>query len=115
MIKLKLEPEVQKVILEGPQGPEEYELREMDAATRDDYLDQLARRMAVSPDGKIMGVRQIQGMQASLIARCLFRANGERVKEEEVQQWPASTVQALFETAQKMNHLVAEEGERKNV
>jgi len=85
-------------------------LREMTASKRDQYLDRLARRIKISPDGKSQGVAKFDGLQADLISSCLFR--GEiPVSVAEVQGWPAAVVGGIFKDAQDMNKLGTEHAE----
>lgn len=78
-----------------------YELREMTAGARDRYLDKLAPR--IGPDGK--SIIRFDGLQSDLLQETLFTKEGEAVKPEVIQSWPASLVNALFDEAQKLNHL----------
>lgn len=106
-LKLNLRTSSIPVTLEGEGGKsEEYQLCEMVAADRDKHLDSLADRIRLSPDGKPAGVKKFDGMQAELISRCLFK-DGKPVPKETIQSWPASVVGALFDEAQKLNHLNA--------
>ena len=84
---------------------EEYVLHEMTAAARDKYMDTLASRMRMGPDGKPTGVTKFEGMQADLIVASLRTKDGAAVRKDTVQSWPSSTVSGLFEEAQKLNLL----------
>lgn len=85
---------------------EEYELREMDAASRDRYLDSITSRMRMDKEGKPVGVARFEGMQADLLVHTLRKKEGGgTIRKEVIQSWPASTVTALFEEAQKLNLL----------
>lgn len=102
-------PGVLPVVLENERGIEEkYELREMSAASREKYLDQLTNRLAVDSNGKPKSVSRFEGMQAALLTKCLFKIEGEigvLVKESVIQAWPALAVSQLFSAAQQLNDL----------
>ena len=84
---------------------EEMELKEMNAAQRDRYLDSLSNRMRLDTAGRPAGVKKFDGLQSGLIALCLRRKDGSLVPEQTIQTWPASVVSGLFEMAQEINHL----------
>lgn len=85
----------------------ELELREMTASARDSYLDRLSSRMKFDNEGKPAGIKKFDGMQAELLAVCLFRG-GKAVTPQEIQGWPASVVSNLYKAAQELNHLNVE-------
>lgn len=119
-LRFKLQANVLPVEVEGPDGTVvEYELREMTAVTRDRYLDKLQKRMQLDANGRAAGIRKFEGMQADLVASCLFhKTDGRSVSEDVIQGWPASAVVSLFSAAQELNRLkqvVGEDAEPKNV
>ncbi len=79
-------------------------LREMSAALRDKYLDEMAARVRLSSDGTPQGIKKFEGLQADLLRKCLFR-DGKPVEPEEIQKWPSSVVAKLFAKAQEINGL----------
>lgn len=92
----------------GPDGPVLMEVREMNASSRDTYMQALSSRMEMDKEGKAVSVKNYQGLQSDLLSRCLFRGN-DLVTQEEIQTWPATAVQTLFDAAQKLNHLEKDE------
>ena len=95
----------------------DYELREMISSVRDKYLNTIKSRMLFNPKtGNPQGVKNFEGMQADLLARCLYDSDGNAVPLNTIQEWPASKVTTLFEAAQKLNglNLKKEEDESKN-
>ncbi len=108
----------QPVVLENERGQEEkYELREMSAANREKYLDQLTKRLSVDSSGKPRSVTKFEGMQAALLTLCLFKMEndiGTLVKEITIQSWPSSAVATLFEAAQKLNDLGVNKDDKKD-
>lgn len=104
-MKIQITTKTVPVTLEINGKPEEYELREMDAATRDKYMDALAGRMRLGPDNKPTGVLRFEGMQADLLAVTLRKKDGQLVRKDVIQSWPASVVDTLFQESQKLNLL----------
>lgn len=83
-----------------------YQLREMTAAERDNYLNRMQKRMKTDPSGKAIGVSNFDGMQADLLASCMTTvADSKPVTMGTIQAWPATVVTTLFEEAQKLNKL----------
>jgi len=87
----------------------EYKLVEMNAATRDKYMDTVAGRMRLDKDGKPQGVSKFEGMQADLLVHTLRSKDGKAVSKDTIQSWPSSTVSGLFQEAQKLNLLSGEQ------
>lgn len=102
------------VTLETPEGNIELEIREMSAASRDLYLDDLSTRMRLDAQGNPLGLKKFEGLQAGLLFRCLFRKDGKAINEADIQAWPASVVSELFTAAQSLNHLGKAEDPLKN-
>jgi hypothetical protein len=105
-MKLSLSFRQEQVTIEQDGKEVPYTVREMTAADRDRYLDHLTKRMEVGPDGRLTQMKDVVGLQSELLGFCLHR-DGQRVPVEEIQQWPASVVQALFDIAQDLNRLNA--------
>lgn len=123
-LKLNLSVSTLPVELDDNGTPQAYYLREMDAASRDKYLDTVSDRVRVTADGKPAGIKKFDGMQADLVSRCMFYGDGNNkdkpVSKEVIQKWPSSVVSQLYTEAQKLNHLIAKEkdeieAEAKNV
>ena len=107
-IKLSLSRKSSLVELGEGESTRKLELREMTAADRDKYLEDLSRRVRIDGSGKPAGVKDFNGMQAALLTRCLYEGD-KQVPMSEIQEWPAGTVTQLFQEAQKLNHLNQEE------
>lgn len=88
-IHLKLGTETQKFVLKDLVGRD-----------RDGYVTGLLTR---SKDNGNM--KDVNGLQASLLCRCLYNDKGALVSSEIVQQWPAKVVQALFDKAKEISGL----------
>ncbi len=109
-IQLKLVTNHIPVVLQSPDGTEEsYELREMTAAGRDSYLTKLGERTRLNTEGKPVGLKNFDGVQAELLALCFYNSKGERVSMKLIQTWPAAAVTTLYKAAQKLNHIGQEE------
>lgn len=85
-----------------------FELREMTAAQRDQYLTDLQSRFRLNKDGVAVGMKDFIGLQANLLSLCMFNEQGEPVSRDDVQTWPASCVTQLFKAAKEINHLADE-------
>lgn len=83
----------------------EYSLRELDGFERDKYLNSLSDRIRIDVNGKPSGVKNFDGLQASLLSKCLWDAEGKLVPISVVQKWPARVQSSLFEQAQKLSGL----------
>jgi len=92
-------------LADGAGLEQEYTLREMTAAQRDRYLDGISGRMRLGPDGKSVGIKKFDGMQADLLSLCLFGPDGNLAAADEIQKWPSSVVGQLFTMAQEINSL----------
>jgi hypothetical protein len=105
-LRLSLKGKEIKVVLETVEGSEDtFTLRELTGKTRDDYLTSNAARMRFNEDGKVTGVKSFDGLQSSLLSRCMFTETGDLVSAKIIQGFPASAVTALFEKAQELNAL----------
>jgi len=87
---------------------EAYVLVELDGKERDKYLNNVGGRVRTNKDGTPAGVRDFDGLEASLIAGSLRKIeNGERVPVDvaTIQGWPARVVSALFKAAKDLSAL----------
>lgn len=107
---LKLEVQARRIELEGKDGGS-FEIREMDSATRDKYLDLLSARAKVTDKGEVVGIKKMDGMHAELLTRCMYKIDDidhtkeTRVPVEQIQAWPSSVVTQLYRMAQELSHL----------
>jgi len=109
-MNLSLDPKILTVSLSQGGVSVEYELREMVASERDQYMDEVGDRLRLDASGKPAGVKKFEGMQSSLLSRCLFvKATNEKVTKPVIQSWPGSVVGSLFTEAQKLNGLGVDE------
>lgn len=94
------------VVMEMEDGSERHlVLREMHGTGRDAYLQSMAGRMRTDAKGNIIGVKNFDGLQASLLSKCLYDEVDELVSVKEIQAFPTKAVITLFKAAQKLNGL----------
>ena len=97
MKALSLNPSRERVVIDG----QEHYIVELTAQERDEYLNRVSERMRGD------GPARYDGLQAELVSRALRGPGDARFTFEAVQGWPAGTVAALFELAQRVNGLTA--------
>jgi len=111
-LKFSLQKQVIPVEMEtGPNMVETYHLVELTGKERDKYLDGMSGKMKYNPKGEPIGLKTFKGLQSSLLCLCLEDANEKKVKESDLEKYPASVVNDLFKAAQKLNAL-DEEGQK---
>lgn len=81
-----------------------YTMCELTGKQRALYLNEMNERINVSPDGKAE-VKDFEGIQESLLTRCLKDENGELIKLVVLNEYPASTLSDLFDDAQILSGL----------
>lgn len=92
-----------------------YVLIEMDGKQRDAYLNGMGQRIRHTPEGKPAGLKDYNGLQASLVASCLHEEetaespNRKPVAINTVQSYPARVLSALYDACKEMNDLDEEE------
>lgn|SRR3990167_11282250 len=115
MIELTLVGSSIPVALKNATGEtESLELREMTAASRDQYIDVVGGRMLFDPKGVPIGLKKAEGLQAELLSRCLYRTHDEKpvlVSKGEIQGWPTTVVNRLFDEARRLNR-INDDGEK---
>jgi hypothetical protein len=114
VIRLSLEQrEIPVVFTKPAKDPAEEDeeivavLRELSGTQRDKYLNNLGNRARTNKDGKVVGMKDFDGMQANLLTRCLYRVNtgnpDTAFKEGEVQAFPARIQSLLFDKAKELS------------
>lgn len=91
-------------------------IREMTGTLRDRWMNQMGKAVKIDPTGKNGKIQDHTGLYAGLIAACCYNEKGLQLAEGEVQSWPASQQELVFEICQEMNGLTkkAEEAEKKD-
>ena len=114
VLRLKAELAEVEVVLEpkDEDGEEKkFILRELIGKQRNKYMNKMTDRIRISPQGKVLGMKNFDGMQADLLSKCLYNDQDELVSVEEIEELPASTQQALFQKAQELSGLNQEQDE----
>ena len=88
----------------------EYTLREMTAMERDQWLQRFQKRMK---RGTTI-IQDFVGIEADLVAACLYDERDVRVPLELIKEWPASQQRRLAIACRRLNLLDAEEDDAKN-
>jgi hypothetical protein len=104
-LRLKKLRKTKEVILEGEDGQEEerYTLVEMMGPDREDWLNQHAKRLKIGPDGQPLGITEFKGLFSSLVCRCMFGSDGQKVPKAVFDSWGGSLQQILFAECRKLN------------
>jgi len=108
----KLDLREERVVLESRKhGKREYVIREMTGKARDAYLTHQAKNMSIEGDG-VKKIRSFNGMFSQLLSRCIYDGEtNELVPEKEILDWPAATIEALFDIANNLSSLTEESQE----
>ena len=115
-IRLKLILEMQDLILETEDGDKKYTLKELTGFDRNKYLNKMSSRAKMGDDGKTLTLKNFDGFQSDLLHISLYNDADEAVSVEEIEAFPASTQQTLFEMSQKLSKLdLDKDSEAKNV
>lgn len=115
-IRLSLKRAETPIILETVDGVEKaYKLREMLGKDRDTYLTRMGDKVRYNANGKVTGIKSFDGLQASLLEKCLYDENDHLVSLTDIQNFPTKTQNELFKLAQELNGLNQKaENESKN-
>jgi len=105
MSKFSLKRKSEVLTFETENGDIEFTLKEMSAARRDSYLQKLQARVELNEDGSAKGVSNFVGLQAELIHESLEDKGGSPLPLEDIQEWPANVVAAVYEKCQVFNGL----------
>lgn len=103
-MKLSLKRRSEKIELETETGEfVEYEIRELSASEREQWMNDAAERTA---DEK---KRNFRGFFSKLLSYALYDQNGKAVAANVIDAMPATTVEALYERALVVSRLKEEE------
>lgn len=96
----------QKIEIEDESGqPQEYIVREMMGVDRDLYMTFMSGKFRVDERGKVVGMKDFNGLQSDLIRRCLYGPDGKPVEERKIKLWPASLQNAVHKLCRQINAL----------
>lgn len=105
-LEIDIDVEERPVKVKRKDGTEKnYVLRELTGRQRGQYLNGMNSRLQVSQDGKVTGIKDFIGMEASLLNKCLYNDENKLVTDNELQELPARVLRKLFEAAQVLSGL----------
>lgn len=93
---------------EEGQEPKQYTVRTMKNKEKTDWQNFVSGNMKYTPSGKPQGVSKFDGLESSLITKCLRDPDGNPVPQSVIDDWPAPLVTALFKECQDVNGLTPE-------
>lgn len=94
-----------------------YTVRELAGTQRDEYMESRKENFNHDKDGNVTGIKTMKGMIANLLKHCVYDDTGKVVSAEEIERWPISTQQELFQMALEVSNVMPkkeEAGEDKN-
>src|SRR5690606_1747028 len=93
-----------------------YTVRELSGKERDEYLTETSKRFRTDQSGKAIGVRDFDGLQSSLLVRCMTDDETNKlVTVNFLAGLPARIQEDLYERARKISKLNKEaKAEAKN-
>jgi len=83
-----------------------YTLRELTSQQRAKFLNGLGSRVKYTKSGKTKGLNNHEGLQESLLEKCLLDEDNQLVKKDTMKEWPSGMVSDLFEAAQELSGMV---------
>jgi hypothetical protein len=112
VLEFELALKFQSINIKGLDGvTQEYLVCEMTGTQLEEYLNSMKDRV-IMDGGRVVGMKQFNGMYTSLLARTTKRSDGSFVPLAELDKWPASLQKKLFKIAQTLNDLDDEAGKR---
>lgn len=78
-----------------------YQIRELNGRDRDKFMRVLTSMLDFAPDGTAKPKRA-DGLELELVSLSLF-LNGAVVPREELEEWPATVIEALAEVASEIS------------
>ena len=105
-LKLTLRLKEIPVELETEEGvTETYVIKELTGKERDTFLTSMGTRIRYNGKGEPSGLKNFDGVQASLLSLCLCDAQGEKVPEKTIQMFPATAQNEMFKAARELSAL----------
>lgn len=90
----------------------DYVIRELLGKAKGKWMTKMGPRMKMDHRGQPVGVKNFEGLQASLICLCMFeKVSGTAVTEEIIENWPAKVQDKLFLACQKINGMTTQSAE----
>jgi single-stranded DNA-specific DHH superfamily exonuclease len=81
----------------------DYILKELMGSGRDTIANNESSKWRTNEKGEVVGRKDYTGTMSGLIAACLFDEANKPVSEMQIQQWPTTAQEVLFEECQKLN------------
>lgn len=105
-LKLKFKNfRIKETKADGSENILDYTLNELDGTGRDYYMNNIAERTVIGSDGKAAQIKNFVGIQSNLLARSVRDSEGKLVKEDVIQGWPSSMLDALYRECKKLSAL----------
>ncbi len=83
-----------------------YKMREMDGTLRDRYMNDMNRRFRnVSSDGSVARIEDPTKIHVNLLNLCLLDDQNKAVPVDELQKWPTTALEELYDIAIIFNGL----------
>lgn len=106
-LRLKVQ-EFQVVDTEGRNRT--FKLKALTGDQRASFLNDMNRRIKMSPSGNPIGMTDFRGMQESLLGMCVYDDSDQLVPIDQLKTWPASVLGDLYDIAQELSSLNLGEG-----
>lgn len=85
-----------------------FTITELTGKQRDQYLDANRARLKLDK-GKVVGLTSFQGIHAELLTLCMADLNRALVTKDQIDGWPASVTEQLFDAARSLSKLGKDE------
>jgi len=111
MATFSLKLKTEEVAIETKEGTEvTYTICEMVGRHMTEYLDE-SKNNVLMADGKVVGMKSFDGLYAKLLERTVKDSEGELILRPMIDLWPSSMQKGMFEIAQRLNGLGAEDNQ----
>ncbi len=114
--RLSLRRKEEEVEIEMEDGSiQTFVVKELLGPERDKFMNLMNTRMSIDAKGNPTGIKDVTGLQSSLLSMAVFGPNGKPFTQQEIDTWPAFTQTELFSIAQELSGLNKKaEGDAKN-
>ena len=93
-----------EIVIEDRNNQEiECYVQELDGMARDEYVNLSLSRSKVDRDTGVRTGYDVKDLEANLVHKCLFKADGTKFTFKEVQEFPASTLTGLYRMCEELN------------
>lgn len=106
--RFKLILKKEEIVIEDKHGQEvEAYIQELDGVARDEWVNMSLSRSKVDRETGARIGYDVKDLEAKLVHSSLFKADGTKFEFREVQQFPASTLTALYRMCEDINGISA--------